>query len=193
MIKEKKPYHILVIEDNPGDFLLIEDYIHEKFSRPEILSVTNYAEAATQLQNAATKVDVILLDLSLPDKTGAELVAAILEKANNIPVIILTGFSDLEFSTQSIAQGISDYLVKDDLNAAMLYKSVVYAIERKRSFLQLQESEKRYSLLFNLSPQPMWVYNEVTLQFETVNKAAIDHYGYSEEEFKKMLIERLKD
>ncbi len=186
MNTDKKPYHILVVEDNPGDFLLIEDFIHEQFSKPVIIRVTTYAEAALHLTNSSQKADVILLDLSLPDKTGAELVTAILEKADNIPVIILTGFADIEFSTLSIALGISDYLVKDDLNAAMLYKSIVYAIERNRTFLQLQASEKRYSLLFNLSPQPMWVYNEITLKFETVNKAAMDHYGYSEEEFKKM-------
>ncbi len=191
MNKDKKPYRILVVEDNPGDFLLIEDFIHEQFSRPEILEITTYADAALKISRAPGEVDVILLDLSLPDKTGAELVTSILEVADTIPVIILTGFSDIDFSTRSIAQGISDYLVKDDLTGAMLYKSIVYAIERKRNFLQLQESEKRYSLLFNLSPQPMWVYDEATLKFESVNKAALDHYGYSEVEFKSLIVPQL--
>ena len=192
MNKDKKQYKILVVEDNPGDFLLIEDYIHEQFARPEIIELTTYQEAAAQLENATEKADVILLDLSLPDKTGEELVKAILERSDNIPVIVLTGFSDIDFSTRSIGQGISDYLVKDDLNAAILYKSIVYAIERKRNFLQLQESEKRYSLLFDLSPQPMFVYDEDTLVFETVNKAAVDHYGYSEAEFKKMKLSQIR-
>ncbi len=191
MNKDKKPYRILVVEDNPGDFLLIEDYIHEQFSRPEITEITTYAAAASKISHAAEEIDVILLDLSLPDKMGAELITSILEIADTIPVVILTGFSDIEFSTRSITQGISDYLVKDDLNGALLYKSIIYAIERKRNLLQIQESEKRYSLLFNLSPQPMWVYDVHTLRFESVNKAAIDHYGYSEEEFKNLTLPQL--
>ncbi len=143
MNKDKKPYRILVIEDNSGDFLLIEDFIHEQLERPEIIHRVNFVQAATWLQESAEVPDVILLDLTLPDKSGASLVDAILQTAGSVPVIILTGFADIEFSTRSIALGISDYLVKDELNAPMLYKSIVYSIERKRTYQQLQESEKR--------------------------------------------------
>ena len=104
------------------------------------------------------------------------------------PIVILTGYTDIDFSIQSISRGISDYILKDDLNANMLYKSIIYAIERKKSFLLIEESEKRYSNLFHLSPQPMWLNDCETLKFIQVNKAAIDHYGYTEADFLTMFI-----
>lgn len=58
--------------------------------------------------------------------------------------------------------------------------------ERKISHLQLIESEKRFSELFRLNPQPIWVFEPDTLRFVQVNKAATDLYGYTEEEFLNM-------
>jgi PAS domain S-box-containing protein len=188
MLKDRKPYTILIIEDNAGDLLLIEDYILEHFASPEVVHKLNYNEAASWLLLANPMPDVILLDLTLPDVSGPGLVEAVLRTAGTVPIIVLTGFSDIEFSARSIAMGISDYLLKDDLTGPMLYKSIIYSIERKRTFQQLQESEKRYSLLFNLSPQPMWLYEKATLNFVAVNKAAIDHYGFTEEEFMTMTL-----
>ena len=188
MIKDKKRYNILVIEDNPGDYLLVEEFITEYIYQPNIYHAFNFKEALEQLTNPSNSFDVILMDLTLPDKGGEELVTEMARFLPNCPILILTGYADIDFSIQSIARGISDYLLKDDLNAAMLYKSILYAIERKKTSLQVAESEKRYSNLFHLSPQPMWLYDCETLKFIQVNKSAIDLYGYSEEEFLAMQI-----
>lgn len=188
MIKDKKAYNILVIEDNPGDYLLVEEFITEHIYEPNICHAHNFKEALTQLTNGFNSFDVILMDLTLPDKGGEELVTEMARFLPNCPVLILTGYADIDFSIQSIARGISDYLLKDDLNASMLYKSIIYAIERKKNTVLIEESEKRYSNLFHLSPQPMWLYDCETLNFIQVNKSAIDHYGYSEEEFLAMKI-----
>jgi len=80
----------------------------------------------------------------------------------------------------------SDYLVKDDISPISLFKSIKYNIERKKTNLLLEESEKKYSNLFQLSPQPMWIFDTENFNFIQVNKAATDHYGYSEEEFLAM-------
>ncbi len=88
--------------------------------------------------------------------------------------------------------GISDYLIKDELDANTLYKSIVYNIERKKTLSQLETSEKRYSDLFHLSPQPMWVYDIETLRFLDVNLAAEKHYGYSLQEFLGMTIKDIR-
>ncbi len=63
---------------------------------------------------------------------------------------------------------------------------------RIKSEKALKESEQRYSDLFHLSPQPMWVYDIHTLKFLDVNEAAIKHYGYSSEEFKNMTIRKIR-
>lgn len=187
MIKDKKPYRILVIEDNPGDYFIVEDFLLEQILNPSIVHVNNFKEAAATLISDAS-FDVILLDLTLPDKSSENLIAEIISLATQSPVIILTGYTDIDFSIKSISMGILDYLLKDELNAVMLYKSILYAIERKKAVAELKASEKRYSDLFHLSPQPMCLYEKDTYRFTKINNAATVHYGYTEEEFMQMNI-----
>jgi PAS domain S-box-containing protein len=181
MIKDKKPCRILVIEDNHGDFAIVEEFLTEHFLYADVVRTVNFKETKAIL-NVDTLFNIILLDLTLPDKNGPDLVAEMLESAS-CPIIILTGYSDIDFSIKSISKGILDYLLKDDLNAAMLYKSIIYSIERRKAIAELKESEQRYSDLFHLSPQPMWVVDRETSLFLDVNDAAITNYGYSRKEF----------
>ena len=192
MTKTKDKYNILVIEDNPGDFALIEEYLQDEINSPHIQQAKNWKEATLILWEKETVWDVILLDLTLPDKSGKELITDISHHCSGCPVIVLTGYSDISFSVQSLALGISDYLLKDELSAASLFKSILYSIERNRSLATLEESEKRYSELFHLSPLPMWVYDTETLVFLDVNAAAIRNYGYSLEEFLGMTIREIR-
>ena len=181
-------YNILVIEDNPGDFLLIEDYLLEQFENAAITHVTDFRQAVVFWKSASELPHIVLLDLTLPDKSGEQLVMEMMKIAVPVPIIILTGFADIPFSKRSFALGIADYLIKDELNATILYKSILYAIERSKNLAAMLESEKRYSDLFNLSPQPMWLYDIETLKFLQVNKATIEQYGFSEQEFLEMTI-----
>ncbi|MEO6684911.1 MAG: PAS domain S-box protein [Dyadobacter sp.] len=64
--------------------------------------------------------------------------------------------------------------------------------ERKRITSALEESERNYSSLFQLSPLPKWVFDLQTLQFLEVNQAAIKNYGYSEVEFLNMTINNIR-
>jgi PAS domain S-box-containing protein len=189
---DKSDYHILIIEDNGGDFTLIEEYIEECIHLPHIDHAETFEECLSLLQKEQSDYDVILLDLSLPDKYGDVLIEEILKVNKNIPVIVLTGFSDVEFSISSISRGISDYLLKDELTAALLYKSINYAIERKKRSTQLRSTERKYKSIFELNPQPMWVYDVETLRFLDVNMSAIKHYGFSKEEFLSMTIKEIR-
>ena len=186
MIKDEKKYRILVIEDNPGDFLIVEDLLAEQILDPTILHAKNYKEAVALLSATDNQFDIILLDLTLPDKSGQELINEIVLVAPSYPIIILTGYTDMDFSIRSITRNISDYLLKDDLNATTLYKSVLYAIERNKYIAEIRKSEKRYSDLFRLSPQPKLVFDVETYQLVQVNNASANRYGYSEEEFLRL-------
>ena len=115
-------------------------------------------------------------------------VTEVLALAGSIPVIVLTGNADVDFSIRSISYGVSDYLVKDNLSADTLYKSILYSIERKKIYKQLKESEERFSTLFQLSPQPMYVYDPETSLLVQVNKAAAVFFGYTQVEMKGMSI-----
>lgn len=188
MSVDKHPYSILAIEDNPGDFVLVTEFLEERISTTNIYHAPDFKTATQFLKFHQKALDVILLDLTLPDKWGTELVTEVLAMAGNLPVIVLTGNADLEFSIQSISFGVSDYLVKDQLTADVLYKSIIYSIERKKINKQLKESEERFSTLFNQSPQPMYVYDPATTLLVQVNKAAVDFFGYTTEEMQGMSV-----
>jgi two-component system sensor histidine kinase UhpB len=180
-MSELQNLNVLVVEDNLGDYIIIKDYLEEKVENLQITNATRFEQAYTLIK--AIVFDVILLDLTLPDKAGENLIEQIVEAANTTPVIILTGFTDIQFSVRALSFKISDYLVKDDINPSSLIKSILYSIERKKTTILLEESEKRYSNLFELSPQPMWIFNVNTLEFFQVNQAAVDQYGYTKQEF----------
>jgi PAS domain S-box-containing protein len=186
------PYQFLIVEDNPGDFFLINEYLTESFISLDIKNAINYTEAKKYLLDPSHSFTMIFLDLTLPDKHGEELIKSILDDANDIPVIVLTGYNDIRFSVRSLHLGVADYLNKDELNATLLYKSILYNIERKRKRVELEESKKLYSNLFHLSPIPMWVFDLETLYFLDINEAAINHYGYSLQEFLSMTIKDIR-
>lgn len=181
LAKDRNDYKILIVEDNPGDSLIITEYLEDEISNPNITNANNYAAAKKKL--GEERLDVILLDLTLPDMRGEALVKDISNIIVDIPIIILTGYQDVSFSVRSMSYGIADYLIKDSLNSMILYKSILYSIERNKQLLQIKESNKRYSDLFQFSPQPMWVMDRVNIKFLNVNEAACEHYGYTYEEF----------
>jgi PAS domain S-box-containing protein len=192
MAIDNRAFSILIIEDNPGDFALVEDFLFEKFETPVISRAESYKSARTILSNDECRFDIILLDLSLPDKSREPLITEIMEICKNIPVIVLTGYADFGFGIKSLSLGVSDYILKDELTSLSLYKSIRYSSERKKFMADLEESEKKYNNLFHLSPLPAWVIDLDSLQFLDINDAAIKHYGYSRDEFLSMTIKDLR-
>lgn len=188
MIKDSTSLHILIVEDNPGDQLIVEEYLKDHLTRHKITSSATYGEAEELLKDGSNSFDVILLDLTLPDISKETLIARTAEMVDGIPVIILTGYADLDFAVKSLSVGMSDYLIKDTITPLVIYKSIIYAIERQRFIMSLKASEKRYMDIFHLSPEPMWLYEAKTYRFLDVNNAAINRYGYSKDEFLQMTL-----
>jgi len=184
----KEIYDILVIEDNPGDFYLIREYIEEQFESGKLHHVTDYYEAEKALNNGDHNFDAILLDLTLPDLSGEELIKKVTSLEGDAVTIALTGYSDMEFSVKSLAMGVSDYLLKDELTPNGLWKSIRYSLERNAVLESLKESEERYRDLFQNNPNPLLVWKETSGQILDVNKKAIEQYGYSIDEFRKRTI-----
>ena len=181
MIVDVRNYKIIVIEDNLGDFFLLEEYITEKIKNPTIKHLERFSEL-NDLKNEVEQYDIIFLDLSLPDKSGSELVEGVLKIAKNIPVVVLTGYTDLSFALKAIALGASDYLLKDELNSVTLHKSIVYNIERFKNIIKIKESEQLYNDLFELSPQPIFVIDAKTHLILDVNQACEKLYEFKKEE-----------
>ena len=93
----------LVIEDNMGDFILINDYLDEQIVDINVIHAKSFLEAKTIFEDKSKSFDVILLDLSLPDKNGEELILEIISMSAGIPVIVLTGYSDIELGIKSLS------------------------------------------------------------------------------------------
>jgi len=182
MNKDNHPIHVLLIEDNPGDALLVEEYISEVFENVTLTLAETFKEAKELLESEIV-FSSILLDLSLPDAEGMDLIDEMMALSGSVPVIILTGYTNLEFSMKSLSKGVSDYLLKDELSPTLLHKSILYSTERSAFSGKLKESEKNYRDLFELSPLPKILYDLDTLEIIDVNKACHDHYGYSKKEF----------
>lgn len=184
MNTQKKRYRFFVIEDSRGDFILLEKYLNRSFSIPSVTRVATYAEAESVLQEANPfEFDAILLDLSLPDKSGTDLVDAVLDQANGTPIIVITGFSDLDFSLETIQKGVADYLLKDELSPEELQKSILYTIQRATTVKQLEKEKEEYKQRFENSPDPLLLVDKQTELILDVNQAAEERYGYSRNEF----------
>lgn len=186
MIRDEYSYSLLIVEDNPGDALLIKEYMREYMQDPDLQLAKSFREAGAALGQPGSDYDLILLDLTLPDLRGEELIKEILALSGEVPVVVLTGYGDMTFSIRSLKLGVSDYFLKDEITAFSLYKSIIYNVERKNHINELTRSQKRYDDLFHLSPQPMCVYALETFNFLDANHAAINQFGYSMEEMLNM-------
>ncbi|HXB09664.1 MAG TPA: response regulator, partial [Puia sp.] len=177
-----QPIRILVVEDNPGDLFLLREFLHgTDLSFAEIRHAANLSAAKQALAQQST--DLLFLDLSLPDSFGLESYIQLQSLTQRVAVILLTGLNDIKIAMQALVMGAQDYLVKGDFDEKLLSRAIRYSIERLRNLQFLRESEERYRELFNNNPMPMWVFNAKTFRFLEANAAAVQHYGYTLEEF----------
>lgn len=186
MLQDRSILEILIIEDNPGDVTLVEEYLAQGNENYNLTHVELYKTADKLL--ADRDFDVILLDLTLPDLSGEELVESVIKVAAGTPVVVLTGYENQDFGLKTLQIGAADYVLKDELSGFLLEKVISYSIERNRTFQKIKNSESRYRDLFDLSPMPKWVYDKQTLKILNVNKAAVDKYGYEKDEFLNMSV-----
>ena len=121
---------LLVVEDDPGDTRILREMLGEQHSHnTELTHVECMSDAERHLADRA--VDVILLDLGLPDAKGLEAVRRTHAAAPNVPLVVLTATDDESLAVQALQQGAQDYLIKGQIDARGLLRALRYAIERK--------------------------------------------------------------
>ncbi|GAA4111536.1 MULTISPECIES: SpoIIE family protein phosphatase [Streptomyces] len=153
-------YRVLLIEDDEGDALLVEELLHDTGLRFELTSRSSLADARADL--AAAPLDCILLDLHLPDVAGTDAVTTVRSLAPHTAVIVLTGLSEAQAGPEAMAAGAQDYLVKGKVEAELLRRTVSYAVYRsqtERAGAEAQaarlRAEEMARLERGLLPQPI--------------------------------------
>jgi len=125
----KPAIHVLLVEDNEGDVLLIEEMLAETPDACfELTSVDRLAAALERLSQP--DVGVVLLDLSLSDSHGPQTFRALRQAAPGLPVVVLTGLDDAATAQQAVQEGAQDYLVKGQISGPQLAHSLRYALGR---------------------------------------------------------------
>jgi diguanylate cyclase len=132
----KEALRVLSIEDNPGDAILVREMLRD--ASPDGFHLENADRLSTAVASLlAGAVDCVLLDLSLPDAEGLEALAQVRTVALDVPIIVLTGRTDEVLAVQAVHEGAQDYLIKGQVDARLLSRSINYAIERKRAEVEL--------------------------------------------------------
>ena len=141
--------HILLIEDNPGDARLAREML--RGAQGVSIDVVDSLSAA-EVRLSAPGVDLILLDLGLPESRGLETLARVRTRRADLPVVVLTSLDDEALALEAVRAGAQDYLVKGRFDESSLPRSIRYATERQRVEAALHASEERYRMLFNDMP-----------------------------------------
>jgi PAS domain S-box-containing protein len=191
MQKKSFPYRILIINSNLQEVNHISELIHDRFFSPKI-TTANFENVYIIL--SSNKFDVILININEP--VDIELLYFIEKNTSGTGLIVLSDtitFSDIaDLKITDGRNNVFDYLPKSELSSLLLFKSIVYSIEKNKCDIKYNSLKRKYNNLFEMNPVPMWIYDLETLQFWRVNEAAVRSYGYTKDEFMKMTIKDIR-
>ncbi|HEY9422585.1 MAG TPA: EAL domain-containing protein, partial [Thermoanaerobaculia bacterium] len=178
-----EPLKILMVEDNAGDARLVQRLLDRTALKPVQITHVDRVSKALEILGTNGKVDVVLLDLSLPDDRSGSLesLSRIHRQAPDLPILLLTGLDDEDLAVRAVRRGAQDYLVKQEIDSGLLGRAIRYAIERKRAEVALRDSEERYALAVSGAKDGLWDWDlkKQRIYFSPRWKAML---GYSEQE-----------
>ncbi len=166
---------VLYIEDNQGDLNLL---LHAVNEFPEKIFQFSHSKNLTDAEEKvkSENFDIVLLDLGLPESTGLDTLCRFIPSAGKIPIVVLTGMDD-ENGPEAIKLGAQDYIEKNNLQPSYLFKTLLFAIERKKNEQIIKKnlehfravSENTNMIVCELDPQGNFIY---------VNPSFENQFGY---------------
>ena len=194
----QKPIRVLLIEDNKGDARLIREMLAE-VGGPAAFQLDWVERLSTGIERLTDGgIDVVLLDLALPDSGAEDTFTKISGAAGNVPIVVLTLLEDDDKAVKAMQGGAQDYLVKAELDGNFLKHSIRYAIERGRLKVQLEflnsALQQRMEDLRTTTVSKAYVDNIIESMAETlvvispdgviqrVNRAVLNLLGYERSE-----------
>jgi sigma-B regulation protein RsbU (phosphoserine phosphatase) len=180
METKTKPVKLLLVEDNPDDVFFLRAMLKDVSGTTfEIYPFDSLSSGLERLAEGG--IDIILLDLSLPDSSGLDTFRKIKARARNIPIIILSGSDDETLAVNAVHVGAEDYLVKGNVNSHLITRAVLYAIERTEAKRAVLQAEQRYRGVFENSIAGIFQTSPEGAYLD-VNPALIRIYGYENRE-----------
>jgi two-component system, cell cycle sensor histidine kinase and response regulator CckA len=176
---QSKIIRILLVEDSPSVVYQIKSLLTR--STEPLFEVEHSADLGSALERIADEgIDLVLLDLGLPDSEGLETFRRMQERAVNAAMVVFTGVDDEKLAFEALRQGAQDYLVKGQVDASLLIRAIRYAMERKQAELSLRESEEKHRTLLEAMPDIVYKIDSDGY-FKFIN-AAVAALGYTPEE-----------
>lgn len=139
---------VLLVENNVADFELIEQYFAQNYPHEYQLAwVELLQDGIAYLQQ--NSLDVILLDLNLPDSQGLKSLSAMQKIAAEIPIVVITGMDEEEIALASLNEGAQDYLIKEKISSKLFQKTITCALECHQNPTSLNSDDTSYFMLAN--------------------------------------------
>ncbi|MBI5124054.1 MAG: diguanylate cyclase, partial [Candidatus Omnitrophica bacterium] len=137
-----KEIRVLLIEDSKADLELIKGMLKE--SPKDKFSVEVCSRLVKALERLVSDgIDIVLLDLTLPDSLGLDTFGRIHAHAPTVPIVVITSSADETQAIMAFQKGAQDYLIKGQINSDVLARSIRYAIERNKARAALRETEQK--------------------------------------------------
>jgi len=184
-----QPLNILVVDDDEDDFFITSSLLNEiEQYNFKVSWSSSYKDAMAELRNNA--YHLIFADYRLGIKTGADLIVEAIKNGIDIPIILLTGNGNMQIDKNAMENGAYDYLIKSDINAQSLERSMRYALARYKSLKAIQKSENKYRAMFENSKDAMFNLDE-HFRIVDVNNVALELIGLSKESITGVLADEL--
>ncbi len=155
---------VLLVEDNPQEADIVRLYLAKRHAHVYRLTHVRSIDQALTMIAGERPPGVILLDLHLPGTRGLDGFERLAAEVSGVPIIILTNCDEERIAAQAVRGGAQDYLVKREVNAALLHRAIIYAIERQRAERDLIKVKERYALAVEGANDCIWDWDAVSGQ-----------------------------
>lgn len=132
---------VLIVDDDSIDQKIAKRHLSSVLKGDARIHIAETLQVATQIL-ADCRIDVILLDLNLRESSGLEVLDAVRQCCQNVPIVVLSGLSDQDTALRSLDRGAQDYLVKGQFTTDSLARALGYAIHRQQLTRELTRSQR---------------------------------------------------
>lgn len=170
-------FKVLLIEDNLGDARLLQEALGDEAG--QAFSLERVDALAPGLQRLeAGGIDLVLLDLTLPDSTGLETFSTTRARFPDLAIIVLSGLDDEALAIKTVHEGAQDYLVKGQSDSRLLVRTMRYAIERKRAEEALAKERDLLHTLLSSLPDRIY-FKDLQSRFTRISRAVTEQFKLS--------------